>query len=178
MATPHIRAQYLKDVLGVRSILIPEDVASQPSALIRNQESSLELKYQTFNEGPFLFVSWFEDQNKHSIEELQLLEKIIIALKVPFQKTSIAVLQAEKSLLSLASVRKVTQGYPYVFLLGQVWSELLKINYGEERTIENQTYYLTFDTKDLMENPENKKMAWNQFKLIMPKLQNILKNGK
>lgn len=179
MATPHTRVQYLKDVLGIRSVLMPEQISTpQIAGIVEQAQPVAELQYQTFNDGPFIFVSWSEEQKKYSIEELQLLEKIIFALKIPFQKTSIAVLPIEKSMLTLSEIRKVTRGYPYVFLMGQVWSELLKISYGEERTIENQTYYLTFDPKDLMENQDNKKTAWNQFKQIMPNLQNILKGQK
>lgn len=170
-----VRANYLSEVLGVQSVLVSPAQTIEPKTQVAdNMSPELKLEYQTFNEGPFLFLGWSDLNSKLNIEEFQLLEKIIVALKIPFQKTSIALVQTEKSLLSLSQIVQATRGYSFVFLMGDIWSEHFQLKYGQERALENQTFYSTYDLKSLLENAENKKNAWNQFKLIMPKLQNYL----
>lgn len=185
MSSPHIssahaqvtRANYLKEVLGVQSVLVSpaESIIAPETALSEiNTSQDLKLEYQTFNEGPFLFLGWSDLNSKLNIEEFQLLEKIIVALKIPFQKTSIALVQIEKSLLSLSQVVQVTRGYSFVFLMGDVWMDLFQLRFGQERVLDGQTFYSTYDVRSLIENSDNKKNAWNQFKLIIPKLQKYL----
>jgi hypothetical protein len=170
-----VRANYLKEVLGVQSVLVsPVQSAKAITHAADNTTPELKLEYQTFNEGPFLFLEWSDLNSKLNIEEFQLLEKIIVALKIPFEKTSIALVQTEKSLLSLSQIVQATRGYSFVFLMGGIWSEYFQLKFGQERVLDNQTFYLTYDLKSLLENAENKKNAWNQFKLIISKLQNYL----
>lgn len=166
------RALYLKNVLGIQNVILPKDHATAPA--IGVTAPSLDIQFQTFNEGPFLFLNYKDSQDSLDVEEMQLLEKIIVALKIPFHKTSIATTQGEFSQISLESLKGVTAGFEYIFLLGEVWSSVVQLVCGEQRNIEKQIFYSTYDLKSLIENADYKKLAWGQFKQIMPELQKIL----
>ncbi|MES2769693.1 MAG: hypothetical protein V4596_11170 [Bdellovibrionota bacterium] len=165
MTSTQTRLQYIKNVLGIKSIIIPEGY--QPKARIFSQ-NPMEFAFQTFNNGQVLFLSSFaEEKDKNfSVEELQLLEKIIVALKLKFEKTDIAkVKHASKSQLALDLKSK---NYSYVFLLGETISSLFqRKNQFEECGV---NFFATFHPQDMIQNPDLKKEAWNGFKVIMENL--------
>lgn len=163
MRNESVRLQYIKDVLGIKSVIIPEGLAAQA-------QDNVAFSFQTFNEGPVLFLSDFkEDGDKNfSVEELQLLEKIIIALKLDFQKTDIAKVKTD-SKSQLAKALK-SKNYSYVFLLGEGISKIFGSVGSTEFTDEGLKFFSTFHPQEMIKNPDLKKDAWAGFKSIMENL--------
>lgn len=159
------RLQYLKNVLGIKSVMIPEGYTPPKVDLPQNPN---EFSFQTFNKGSVLFLGSYtaELDKKFSVDELQLLEKIIVALKLNFQKTDIAKVNAS-SKVELANDLKA-KNYSYVFLLGNDISQL----FGRKGQFEESgvKFFSTFHPQEMIKNPELKKEAWGGFKTIMENL--------
>jgi hypothetical protein len=162
MTNQNIRLQYIKNVLGIKSLIIPKNfVAKMPA-------QTTEFSFQTLNEGPVLFLSHFEgDADKNfSVEELQLLEKIIVALKLKFEKTDIAKVKTSSKAQLVADLK--SKKYSYVFLMGEKLSQLFnQKNQFEESGLK---FFATFHPKDMIKNPDLKKEAWFGFKNIIESL--------
>src|SRR3990167_8501367 len=90
----NIRLQYIKNVMGIKSVILPIDYVAKMSSKVA---VPCDFSFQTLNDGQVLFLSHFEgDKDKNfTVEELQLLEKIIVALKLKFEKTDIAKVNAQ-----------------------------------------------------------------------------------
>lgn len=163
MSNLNTRLQYLKNVLGIKSIIIPKNYVAKLSV-----SEPTEFVFQTFNEGQVLFLSAFEtatDKN-FNVEELQLLEKIIVALKLKFEKTDIAKVKVKSKNQLVADLK--SKNYSYVFLLGSEISDLFQQkNEFQESGIK---FYATFHPQDMIKNPDLKKEAWFGFKGIMENL--------
>jgi len=159
------RLQYIKNVLGIKSVIIPEGYT--PKKRVASAEPQ-EIAFQTFNKGAVLFLSSFsaESEKNFSVEEMQLLEKIIVALKLNFSKTDIAkVKNANKAELTESLKSK---NYSYVFLMGESISSLFNKNGEFEDS--GIRFFPTFHPQDMIQNPDLKKEAWNGFKGIMENL--------
>lgn len=164
MTSENIRLQYIKNVLGIKSVIIPRDFAPKYSSEIE----PCEFFFQTLNQGPVLFLSNFEDKKdkNYSVEELQLLEKIIVALKLNFQKTDIAKVKANSRSQLVNDLK--SKNYSYIFLLGEGISKLF--HQKNEFTDSSLKFFPTFHPQEMIENPELKKDAWAGFKSIMENL--------
>lgn len=164
------RLQYIKNVLGIKSVIIPEGYTPKQRAaptLESKPAEPQEFSFQTFNKGAVLFLSEYSQdaQKNFSVEEMQLLEKIIVALKLKFEKTDIAkVKNANKSELTETLKSK---NYSYVFLMGEGINLFNKKGQFEESGIQ---FFPTFHPHDMIKNPDLKKEAWNGFKGIMENL--------
>lgn len=176
MTSENIRLQYIKNVLGIKSVIIPRDFAPKYSSekvpgsflLSSVQSCENEFIFQTLNQGPVLFLSSFDDEmNKNfSVEELQLLEKIIVALKLNFQKTDIAKVKVNSRSQLVSDLK--SKNYSYIFLLGEGISKLF--NQKNEFTDSNLKFFTTFHPQEMIKNPNLKKDAWAGFKSIMENL--------
>ena len=166
----NIRLHYIKNVLGIKSVMVPEGYSPQAQETME----PLELVFQTFNQGQVLFLAHFEsDLDKNfSVEEMQLLEKIIVALKLNFSKTDIAKvkLSASKNIQSKNELIEELKSkkYSFIFLLGNEISSLFQNkNFFKENGLE---FFTTFHPKEMIQNPDLKKEAWTGFKGIMENL--------
>lgn len=167
MTNENVRLQYIKNVLGIKSVIVPENY--EPLVI---EERPLEFSFQTFNQGQVLFLSHFEGEKDKtfSVEEMQLLEKIIVALKLKFQKTDIAKVNTY-SKTQLTSELK-NKNYSYVFLLGDEMAKIFdqKNDQKNEFVFEDLRFFTTFHPQDMIQNPDLKKDAWMGFKSIMETL--------
>jgi hypothetical protein len=162
MTNENIRLQYIKNVLGIKSVILPKDFRGSSAV------GAIEFSFQTSNQGPVLFLSHFEDENdkKFSVEELQLLEKIIVALKLNFQKTDIAKVKASSTSQLVNDLQ--SKNYSYIFLLGEDISK--QFGQKNEFTDSGLRFFPTFHPQEMIQNPELKKNAWAGFKSIMENL--------
>jgi hypothetical protein len=163
MTKENTRLQYIKNVLGIKSVIIPKDYVAKIST-----DSAAEFSFQTFNEGAVLFLSHFKkDEDKNfSVEELQLLEKIIVALKLKFEKTDIAKVKVSTKERLVADLK--SKKYSYIFLMGKEISDLFaQKNEFEENGVK---FFATYHPQDMIKNPDLKKEAWFGFKNIMENL--------
>ncbi len=162
-----VRLQYLKNVLGIKSIIVPENYeAKRPVA----EEVPAEFSFQTFNKGSVLFLSLFENEKErnYSVDELQLLEKIIVALKLKFEKTDIAKVKTTSQGQLLMEL--LSKNYSYVFLLGDGIQSFFRSQQNTQFEAGGLKLFSTFHPKDMIQNPDLKKEAWNGFKSIMENL--------
>lgn len=160
MNTSNAKLHYLKNVLGIKSLIVPEGY--HPRAI--ENDSRVELAYQTFSGGNVLFLGKGVQKN-FSIEEMQLLEKIIVALKLKFEKTDIANV---KCLSKVVLVKELLQkSYSYVFLLGDDIHSLFRVGINSEFEENGIKFFSTFHPSQMIENPDLKKEAWAGFKSIM-----------
>lgn len=168
MTNENARLQYIKNVLGIKSVIIPEGFVSKSFLKSAAQEELPQFSFQTFNQGPVLFLSDFKgDKDKNfSVEELQLLEKIIVALKLNFQKTDIAKVKTNSRSMLVNELK--LKNYSYVFLLGE---GIIKL-FGQknEFTDSGLKFFSTFHPQEMIKDPDLKKDAWAGFKSIMENL--------
>lgn len=145
--------------------MIPEGYAAQKRAAFSKDPQ--EFSFQTFNKGAVLFLSdYTNDKEKNfSVEEMQLLEKIIVALKLRFEKTDIAKVKNASKTELIESLK--SKNYSYVFLLGETINLFNKTGEFEESGVR---FYPTFHPQAMIQNPDLKKDAWNGFKSIMENL--------
>lgn len=182
METSKIRLKYLKDVLGIKQVLISDQLralhkeraeleATMVVASSTTEVQSYNLIFQVNSkDADVLFLS---HQRSLSIEEMQLLEKIILALKIPFNKVDIA--HVQESLYSKEGVSKTLQNscYKYVFLQGEELSRALSNSnwFGSVYEFNTVKVFTTFHPQDMIRNPDLKKEAWTFFKTIIPTLR-------
>jgi hypothetical protein len=163
------RLHYLKNVLGIHSFIAAEDY-SQATA------TELEFFFQTQNKGNVLFLSAFDEHesSNFSVDELQLLEKIIVALKLKFSHVDIAQVplsQVPRSSQALAQVLE-EKNYSYVFLLGEKIAESFQTKnwLNSEVKVQNISFFSTFHPQDMLQKPDLKKDAWRGFQSILQHL--------
>ncbi len=171
--TANTKIDYLKNVLGIKSIMLP--INYEPSTVSNSQDlarqETVEMSFQTRGGGGVLFLgsSSGDSQETFTVQELQLLEKIIVALKLRFEKTSIAKIQKtpREALLSYLQENQ----FSYIFLLDSGVTALFPESHlNEEVVINNMRLFNTFHPKEMIDNPELKKDAWAGFKKIMENL--------
>lgn len=167
MHTSNVRLQYLKNILGIKSIIVPENYAPRVAVV---EDHPTEFSFQTFNKGSVLFAATFEDdKNKNfSVDELQLLEKIIVALKLKFEKTDIAKVKASSKNQLITDIK--SKNYSYVFLLGENILSLFKQKQNTQFEQDGVKLFATFHPQEMIQNPDLKKEAWGGFKTIMENL--------
>lgn len=166
----NIKIKYLKEVLGIRQVLVSQAMSEKVVAPV-NARHSLELLFDTQN--PQSEVLFLSEKAALGIEELQLLEKIIVALKIPFQKTDIAYLnnsiEDKSQLIDFLS----SKNYRFVFIQGQDLATHFSANswFGNTFEFNGITFFTTFHPRDMIQNTDLKKEAWSFFKSIISKIQ-------
>lgn len=146
--------------------MIPEDYRPRTAV----EEPQVEFSFQTFNAGNVLFLGRFTNkQNRNfSIEELQLLEKIIVALKLKFEKTDIANVFTNSKPHLIQQIKD--KNYSYIFLLGEEMHSLFGTSSNSQLEEDGLKFFSTFHPAEMIQNPELKKDAWAGFKSIMESL--------
>lgn len=165
------RLYYLKNVLGICSVM--GDLSLDPFS----KSDHGQLYYQAQNHGKVLFMtSSFEDhlQLLHS-EELQLLEKIIIALKLSFSNVDIVTWAIDRNLFSMESLKKVLQGhqYQYIFYFGTEGLSLVtqkQKSLHQEISEGNVSFFVTLHPQEMLQKPEIKKEIWAGLQKVISNL--------
>lgn len=162
------RVDYLKNVLGIKSVMLPKNFEKSTTSLT---PTPIEVAFQTRGNGPVLFLGQFQKQTEaaFAIDELQLLEKIIVALKLRFEATCIAKV-AQVTPENLFQFLNENQ-FSYVIVLGNSFDHILpETKLNEEVVINNIKLLNTFHPREMIDNPDLKKDAWVGFKKIMENL--------
>lgn len=167
------RLHYLKNVLGIHSVLGDFSLNAQSTL----EPECDELSYQIQNHGNILFLaaSLKNRQRQFLVEELQLLEKIIVALKLQFSKVDMAYWNTSIQSFCKQNLKKHLQAksYDYVFYFGSEGTKLFGLHedaLNKEFVDGKERFFITLHPQEMLQKPESKKEIWNGFQKIIPHL--------
>jgi hypothetical protein len=163
---------YMQNVLGVRSIIVPEQAAHV--ALVPPLKPALAVRTRGILQDARLIAIWARAQSSGSGEAEILAEKMVSAMKVqPSQVFWIDWVQGEGELPTEIHNILATVGSRPVLVFGEATAAPLiplQVPTGRWTDYRGVRYMITLSPEALLESSEKKKIAWAHLQIIMKEL--------
>jgi hypothetical protein len=154
---------YMRSVLGVRSVLLP------PVAEVMNRSSESPVEYATWQMPcSLLVVAVVRENQAEAIGDSrgELLKKMVAAMKISWGQVShVTCLEGASLDLDLLSVWIARCQPAGVLILSQNETDVGA--HGAITLVKNKPCLMTLGLEQLLEQPQQKKMAWEQMQKLM-----------